>query len=180
MIWARDHSSEDAPPGVDCDGVVLFHEYSKNDFLGQGTANNIKCNKDKRLCSPTLLKKLRRMKPKIITDAKADALMLTLSDGKVLPKVAVERLLREAATRIGLDPRILSSHSLRACGCTAMYNAKYADHEIQRRGRWVSYFRKIYAWLGRRRDNEAANRMTEADSDLMATMGRSETADFPT
>ena len=27
--WARNHSSEDAPPGVDCDEVVLFHEYSK-------------------------------------------------------------------------------------------------------------------------------------------------------
>ena len=35
--WARNHSSEDAPPGVDCDEVVLFHEYSNNDFLGQGT-----------------------------------------------------------------------------------------------------------------------------------------------
>ena len=180
VTWARDHSSEDAPPGVDCDEVVLFHEYSKNDFLGQGTDNNIKCNKDKRLCIPTLLNKLRRMKPEMFTEAKADSFMLTLSDGKVLPKVAVGRLLREAAMRLGLDPRILSSHSLRAGGCTAMYNAKYADHEIQRRGRWVSNCWKIYAWSGRRRDNEAANRMTEADSELMATMGRPEAVDFPT
>ena len=122
------------------------------------------------------------MKPEIFTEAKAGAFVLTLSDGKVLPKeVAVERLLHEAAMRIpGLDPRILSSHSLRAGGCTAMYNAKYADHEIQRRGRWVSNCWKIYAWSGRRRDNEAANRMTEADSELMATMGRPEAVDFPT
>ena len=103
-----------------------------------------------------------------------------ISDGKVLPKVAVERLLREAAMRLGLDPRILSSHSLRAGGCTAMYNAKYADHEIQRRGRWVSNCWKIYAWSGRRRDNDAADRMTEADSELMATMGRPAAVDFPT
>ena len=106
--------------------------------------------------------------------------MLTMSDGKVLPKVAVERLLREAALRLKLDPRILSSHSLRAGGCTAMYNARYADHEIQRRGRWVSNCWKIYAWSGRRRDNEAADRMTEADSELMATMGRPAAVDFPT
>ena len=52
VTWARNHSTEDAPQGVPCDEVVLFHEYSKNDFLGQGTDNNIKCNKDSRLCIP--------------------------------------------------------------------------------------------------------------------------------
>ena len=113
----------------------------------------------------------------MFTEANSDKHMLTLSDGKVLPKVAIERLLKEAAIRLGHDPRILSSHSLRAGGCTAMYKARYADHEIQRRGRWVSNCWKIYAWSGRRRDNDAANRMTDADSDLMATMGRPEAVD---
>ena len=117
---------------------MLFHEYSKNGFLGQGTDNNIKCNKDKRLCIPTLLNKLRSLNPGMFTEANSDTHMLTLSDGKVLPKVVIERLLKEAAIRLKQDPRILSSHSLRAGGCTAMYNARYADHEIQRRGRWVS------------------------------------------
>ena len=64
-------------------------------------------------------------------ESNGDNFMLTLSDGKVLPKVVIERLLREAAIRLKQDPRIISSHSLRAGGCTAMYNARYADHEIQ-------------------------------------------------
>ena len=96
VTWARNHGSEDAPPGVDCDEVVLFHEYSKNDFLGQGTDNNIKCNKDKRLCIPTLLNKLRSLNPGMFTEANSDTHMLTLSDGKVLPKVVIERLLRSS------------------------------------------------------------------------------------
>ena len=119
----------------------------------------------------------------MFTEANSDTHMLTLSDGKVLPKVVIERLLKEAAIRLKQDPRILSSHSLRAGGCTAMYTARYADHEIQRRGRWVSKCWKIYAWSGRRRGNDAANRMTDADSGLTAKMGRpeavEEAVDFP-
>ena len=82
--------------------------------------------------------------------------------------MVVERLLREAALRMGINPRILASHSLRAGGCTAMFNAKYADHEIQRRGRWVSSCWKIYAWSDRKRkrDTELADRMASSDSNL--------------
>jgi len=47
--------TEDTPPGIDCDEVVVFHEFSKNGFLGQGTDNNIKTCKDKRVCIPTWL-----------------------------------------------------------------------------------------------------------------------------
>ena len=107
-------------------------------------------------------------------DSSSDQFMLTMVDGTVLPKVVIERLLKEAALRLGLDPRIMSSHSLRAGGCTAMFNAKFADHEIQRRGRWVSNCWKIYAWSSRRRDNDCADRMTASDVDLFATMDRSE------
>ena len=121
ITWAINNSTDDAPPGLDCGEVAVFHEFSKNDFLGQGTENNI-------------------------------------------------RTMKEAAPELGFDPRVLSSHSLRAGGCTAMFNAKFADHEIQRRGRWVSNCWKIYAWSSRRRDNDCADRMTEVDVDLFATM----------
>ena len=83
------------------------------------------------------------MNPGVFLESNGDNFMLTLSDGKVLPKVVIERLLREAAIRLKQDPGIISSHSLRAGGCTAMYNARYADHDIQRRGRWVSNCWKI-------------------------------------
>lgn len=170
ITWAINHSSDDAPPGIDCDEVVVFHEFSKNDFLGQGTDNNIRTNKDKRFCIPSWLNTLRRLNPAMFRESNSDNFMLTMTDGTVLPKVVVERLLKEAALRLGLDPRVLSSHSLRAGGCTAMFNAKFADHEIQRRGRWVSNCWKIYAWSSRRRDNDCADRMTEVEVDLFATM----------
>jgi hypothetical protein len=80
VTWARNRSSEDAPPGVDCDEVVLFHEYSKNGVLGQGTDNNIKFNKDKMLCIPTLLNKLRSLNAGIFTEANSDIFMLTLTE----------------------------------------------------------------------------------------------------
>ena len=166
LIWACNDSRDDAEPGLDCDELIVFHEFSKNDFMGQGTDNNIKRCNDVRLCIPSLINKLRVMKPSAFEEQNRDKFVFTMSDGKVLPKVVVERLLREAALRMGMDPRILASHSLRAGGCTAMFNAKYADHEIQRRGRWVSSCWKIYAWSGRKRDSDVADRMASSDSNL--------------
>ena len=75
------------------------------------------------------------MNPSAFEEYNRGSFLFAMSGGKVLPKIAVERLLRTAALRLGMDPRILASHSLRAGGCTAMFNAKFADHEIQRRGR---------------------------------------------
>ena len=170
ITWAINNSTDDAPPGIDCDEVVVFHEFSKNDFLGQGTDNNIKKCSDTRMCIPTWLNTLRRLNPAVFKESRSDEFMLTMTDGTVLPKVVIERLLKEASTRLGLDPRLMSSHSLRAGGCTAMYNAKFDDHEIQRRGRWVSNCWKIYAWSSRRRDNDCAERMTQVDVELYATM----------
>ena len=166
LIWARNDSRDDAEPGMDCDELIVFHEFSKNDFMGQGTDNNIKRCNDVRLCIPSLINKLRVMKPSAFEEQNRDKFVFVMSDGKVLPKVVVERLLREAALRMGMDPRILASHSLRAGGCTAMFNAKFADHEIQRRGRWVSNCWKIYAWSGRKRDSDVADRMASSDSNL--------------
>ena len=167
VTWALDDCQGDAEPGMDCDEVIVYHEYSKNDFMGQGTDNNIKrCKKDPRLCIPSLFNKLRVLNPSAFEESNRDAFLFTMSDGKVLSKLVVERLLRSAALRLGLDPRIIASHSLRAGGCSAMFNAKYADHEIQRRGRWVSSCWKIYAWSGRKRDSDVADRMADSDSNL--------------
>ena len=116
--------------------------------------------------------KLRVMNPSAFEEYNRGSFLFAMSGGKVLPKIAVERLLRTAALRLGMDPRILASHSLRAGGCSAMFNAKFADHEIQRRGRWVSNCWKIYAWSGRKRDSDAADRMAASDSLLLFVHGR--------
>ena len=111
------------------------------------------------------------MRPSAFEESNRDTFLFTLSDGKeVLSKTVVEQPLRMAALRLGLDPRIIASHSLRAGGCSAMSNAKYADHEIQRRRRWVSSSCsscwKIFAWSGRKRDSDVADRVVESDSSL--------------
>ena len=136
-------------------------------------------SKDKRLCITTLMNKLRQLNPGMFTETNADKYMLTMSVGKVLPKVVIERLLKEAASRLGQDPHILPSRSLRAGGCAAMYNT-LGMLTMKFRNVWVSNCWKICVLSGRHRDNEAANRMTEADSDLMATMGHPGDVDFPT
>ena len=166
LIWACNDCRDDAEPGIDCDELIVYHEFSENDFMGQGTDNNITRCKDVRLCILSLISKFRVMRPSAFEEQNRDKFVFTMSDGKVLSKVVVERLLREAALRMGMDPRILASHSLRAGGCTAMFNAKYADHEIERRDRWVSSYWKIYAWSGRKRDTDVADRMASSDSNL--------------
>ena len=79
------NSSEDAAPGLDCDEVVVFHEFPKNDFLGEGTDNNIKMCADKRLCIPTWLNTLtlRKLNPRMFRDGNSDGSMLTMADGRL-------------------------------------------------------------------------------------------------
>ena len=36
ILFARAGSDVDCPFGVDCDGILVFQEFSKNDFLGEG------------------------------------------------------------------------------------------------------------------------------------------------
>ena len=169
LTWARDDSREDAEPGLDCDELIAYHEFSKNGFMGQGQDNNAKrCSTDVRLCTPSLINKLRVMNPSAFEEKNRDSFRFAMSDGKkVLPKIAVERRLRTAALQLGMDdPRILASHSLRAGGCTATFNAKFADHEIRWRRRWASNCWKIYAWSGQKRDSDAADRMAASASGL--------------
>ena len=70
-------------------------------------------------------------------------------EGRPLHRDVVSSLLKEAAIRLGADPRNVAPHSLRAGGATAMYHAGYSTAEIQLRGRWVSDCWMIYIWQGR-------------------------------
>ena len=108
------------------------------------------------------------MNPEYFHEKNYDSYLFTLENGKVLHRDQVQQLLRDAALGLGLPAGVVAPHSLRAGGCSAMYNAGFAEHEIQRRGRWVTACWKIYAWAARRRDTNVANRMAAADSNLMA------------
>ena len=82
LIWACNDSRDDAEPGIDCDELIVYHEFSKNDFMGQGTGNNIKRCKDVRLCIPSLINKPRVMKPSAFEEKNRGQFVFTMSDGK--------------------------------------------------------------------------------------------------
>ena len=109
------------------------------------------------------------MRPEHFQEKNFDSYLFVLDDGRLLHKDLVVQKLREAAVRLGLPPKILASHSLRAGGCSAMFNAgTFSEAEIQRRGRWVTSCWKAYAWSARQRKDDVADRMAAADSNLMA------------
>ena len=52
----------------------------------------------------------------------SDEFMLTMTDGTVLPKVVIERLLKEEApTRLGLNPRLMS-HVISLFACRRLHS----------------------------------------------------------
>ena len=138
----------DAAVGVASDEFSLRHEFGKVDFLGQGSDGNIgRCEEAIRLCIPTTVDKLRVLNPDWLSPAGDPDYLFVLNDGRLVENGTVTRLLRECpGLRLGLDPDILDTHSLRAGGFTAMADAGFAEHEIQRRGRWASTCWKIYCW----------------------------------
>ncbi len=97
-----------------------------------------------------------------------EAFLFTMSDGRVLDKAVLTKLLREAALRMGMNPDDMDTHSLRAGGCSAMHDAGLPDYIIQRRGRWISNCWKLYCWQSRSRDDGLANAMAGASSSLLA------------
>ena len=81
---------------------------------------------------------------------------------RVLHRDRVEGLLQGAAMRPELPSKLLAVHSLRAGGCSAMYNAGFSEAKIQQRGRWVSSCWKSYVFEGRTRVFDTAPRMSSA------------------
>ena len=106
------------------------------------------------------------MDPNWLSEDNSREFIFTMSDGRVLAKDIVTRLLRDAALRLGMDPDDMDTHSLRAGGCSAMHDAKLPDYVIQRRGRWVSNCWKLYCWQARGRDDGSADAMAGASSSL--------------
>ena len=158
-----------APFPVPVDEVTVHHQYHKTDQNGnKGSDNNIKCCTDQqKFCISSHVNKLQAIWPGWLDSTRDDHYLLELSDGKVLSKTVVIRMLRESALRLGLDPADLATHSLRAGGCSAMHDAKLPAHVIQRRGRWISDCWRLYCWQSRSRDDGLANAMAGATSELL-------------
>ena len=153
---------------VKCDEVSVRHDHSKTTIVGQSAYNNLKmCRRDARLRIPTWSNVMRMMVPDWMDlEENGDEFFFTMSDGRVLDKSVINTLLRESAIRLKLNPDDLGTHSLRAGGCSAMHDAKRPEHEIQRRGRWISNCWKLYCWPSRVHDDGLADAMAAASSKL--------------
>ena len=171
VICPVDGADENAPRGTPCTEVVVFQPGAKNDWMGQGTSNNIYADEEGHpLCVVGLFNKMRAMKPNHLSVNNAGTHLFTLSGGDVLHRDKVESSLRQAARQLKIPDDVLSTHSLRAGGATAMWAAGYSVEEIQRRGRWVSQCFRIYIWEGRERAVGVATRMLKASVSMFATM----------
>ena len=78
------------------------------------------------------------LSPDWLTPACENDFLFVLNDGSLISKGTITRLLRESGLRLGLDPSVLDTYSLRAGGCTAITDTAFPEHEIQCRGRWAS------------------------------------------
>ena len=168
VLFALDSSEVNCAADVECDEVAIFHEFSKNGFLGQGACSNIRACSDHRFCVVSWMNTLRRDFPEALSSS--DAFLLRLENGKVLHRGRVEFLLRGAAVRLKLPPKLLAVHSLRAGGASAMYNSGFLEQQIQMRGRWVSNCWKSYVWEGRTNDTDTTSRMAASSSSLFAAV----------
>ena len=82
VLFALDSSEVNCAADVECDEVAIFHEFSKNDFLGQRACNNIRVCSDHRFCVVSWMNTLRRDFPEALSSS--DAFLLRLENGKVL------------------------------------------------------------------------------------------------
>ena len=110
VLFALDSSEVNCADDVECDEVAIFHEFSKNDFLGQGACNNniLRACSDRRFCVVPWVDILRQTFPEALSSS--DAFLLRLENGKVLHRGCVESLLSGAAVRLKLPPKLLAVH----------------------------------------------------------------------
>jgi hypothetical protein len=167
------NGEDESAQGVPCTEVVIFQPGAKNDWMGQGTSANIYADEDEHpLCVVRLFNLMRAAKPSYLSTGNSGTHVFTLPNGKVLlHRGKVEGKLRqEAVQQLDIPAPMMSTHSLRAGGGTAMWAAGYSAEEIQRRCRWVSQCSRIYIWEGRERSEGVGSRMLKAKVSMFATM----------
>jgi len=152
----------------EADEVVLMQGASKTDPNGQGSVANVFETPGDELCLVGLMKRLQRQKPSHFRDT--EAFFFTLSDGRVLHRDVVSKLLQEAAVAYGAPKEATSVISLRSGGASAMWDKGFTAEEIKRRGRWVSDCYRVYVWEGHDKAKDVASRMMSSELSIMASL----------
>ena len=132
------------------DELVINLRGSKTDIYNEGNKLNIKLTPGVEPPEhPLILLRLAyAMKPAAFQGGHP---LFTKDDNKtVISRSEVNKALKLAALKLGLDPDDHTTHSLRAGGATALWRAGWPPAKIKRRGRWLSDCWLIYyIWPGR-------------------------------
>ena len=95
--------------------------------------------------------------------AEAEEMLLRSQDGKPIPRSAIQALIEQSASGLGLPRGDLGTHSLRFGGASALW-AQYKDTAMVKRwGRWTSDSFQSYVWEARESARGVAQRMVSAD-----------------
>ena len=71
------------------------------------------------------------------------------------------KMLKRVALAVGLDPAVISTHSLRITGASALANRGVPDHVIRSVGRWKSLAFLAYIRLAARAYNYAVEKLCD-------------------
>ena len=170
-LFSKCNEDVNAPLGVDIDEFTCFHRTHKADFLHQGSSNNLyACERKTPYCPIILLNRARRLKPNHFTVP--ENWLLGCTDGKPVPKARVQQMLKEGTMRLlpDVDPKHMSSHSLRAGGATTLWAMGKSEAYIMARGRWKSMCYKLYLWGARKAQKGLAAMFWHTDASLFAAV----------
>ena len=132
------------------DELLIHLRGSKADIFNEGNKLNLTLTPG--AAEPpehplVLLRLAYAMKPAAFQGAHP---FFTKDDNKtVISRAEVNKALKSAALKLGLDPDDHTTHSLRAGGATALWRAGWSPPKIKRRGRWLSDCWLTYIWPGR-------------------------------
>ena len=76
----------------------------------------------------------------------------------------VQKMLKRVTLGVGRDPDVISTHSLRIAGASALANRGVPDHVIRSVGRWKSLAFLAYIRLARRACNDAVEKLCDLGS----------------
>jgi len=147
---------------ADVKSVTIWFRSSKTDQPGAGTARSLyKSGCDWLYPVGAAWELVRSNETASLSPEQAFCSYKT-SDGQAhqVSSDAVNKAIKRAATRLGLDPRQYASHSLRRGGATALFLGGAKDLTIQRFGRWKSDAYKIYTCIDTRQLSTLSARMT--------------------
>ena len=82
------------------------------------------------------------------------------------------KMLKRVVLAVGLEPEVISTHSLRIAGASALANRFVPDHVTQSVGRWKSLAFLAYIRLAARAYNDAVEKLCDIGSLTIADVRR--------